>query len=155
MYLKVMRQTMKKHIRIVLALTFIILISFGLGQPVLWAQEKPSVETELCAEILNAMKKGVNEYDTVSSFILVGHSPCFVIKCAVEGDGDLMNIIKGALYAGVTPAVITRCALLGGEEPEKLARAIEELAPPQGQSPGQYSDAPVEKPHAPLSPSDF
>ena len=46
----------------------------------------------------------------------MGYGACGVIKCAIKGGGDLKQIIEGAVEAGTTKDVVSKCALDAGAE---------------------------------------
>ena len=55
----------------------------------------------------------------------MGTNACLVVKCAIEAKGSLEQIIVGALEAGATSDVCSRCALDAGAEAQELARILE------------------------------
>jgi len=68
-------------------------------------------EEQLCWQL---EEKITNKQDTrkfVKASIQLGYNACGVIKCAVKSGGDLKQIFEGALEAGITKDVVSKCAL--------------------------------------------
>jgi len=68
-------------------------------------------EEQLCRQL---EEKITNKQDTrkfVKASIQLGYNACGVIKCAVKSGGDLKQIFEGALEAGITKDVVSKCAL--------------------------------------------
>lgn len=68
----------------------------------------------VCAAIGEQVKKSANIKKLVKTSIQMGYAACPIIKCSVEGNGNLEQIITGALEAGVSSDVCSRCALIAG-----------------------------------------
>jgi len=87
-------------------------------------------EKDICAVVKEAIRKGINAKEVTKICIEMGHNACLVVRCAVEGKGNLEQIIIGALEAGATPDVFSRCTLDAGAEAREIARILEpELSP--------------------------
>jgi hypothetical protein len=104
----------------------------------------------------------------VSTSIQLGNSVCHVIKCAIEGSGeDLTPVVAGAMEAGSTPDVVSRCCIEAGAKPATVARTLQAQAPQNvAGSPGQsvpgYEPVPADpvpatgpNPGGTISPSSF
>lgn len=68
--------------------------------------------------------------EVVENAILLGHPACVVVKCAVEAEGKLEDIVAAAFRVGASSDVIVTCCVDGGAEYAALARVIERLCLP-------------------------
>lgn len=73
-------------------------------------------------EIINRLEvHGFDDRTITSTFIETGHDACTVIKCAIEGDGNLEKIIVGALDALTPPDVVAGCAIDAKAAPDEIS----------------------------------
>lgn len=116
--------------------------------------EKLSRGEDLCKSIKTLVSEGYTR-ETVMHSVKMGHSVCLVIKCALEGKGDLKEVIRGAMDAGTSSDVISRCALEAGAEPEKIREGLGYM-PPELQEPAAIETGPGGEPGGGvISPSTF
>ncbi len=80
---------------------------------------------DTCSTIKNNIRDGMSAKDVTKSFIELGHDACLVIRCAIEANGNLEQIMIGALEAGTTSDVCSRCAMMAGADPKLLATILE------------------------------
>ena len=100
---------------ICLALLLFLLLPYTANSevPKAKAPDSSRVQKEelLCRQIQDKIKKNQEIQKTVRTSIQMGYDACGVIKCAIKGNGDLKQIIEGAVEAGTTKDVVSRCAL--------------------------------------------
>jgi len=75
--------------------------------------------------VKKTIKEGLDTKEVTKTCIQMGHDACIVVKCGIEANGNLEQIITGALEAGTTPDVCSRCALEVGADPQQLAKLLE------------------------------
>ncbi|MEW6052673.1 MAG: hypothetical protein AB1552_02635 [Nitrospirota bacterium] len=80
---------------------------------------------DICKVVKNAISEGLNTKEVVKTCILMGHDACLVVKCGIEAEGSLEQIITGALEAGTTSDVCSRCAIEAGIDPGAVAEILE------------------------------
>ena len=68
-------------------------------------------EELLCRYIQDEIKNKREIREFVNTNIQMGNDACSVIKCSVIGGGDLQQVICGALEAGTTKDVVSRCSI--------------------------------------------
>jgi hypothetical protein len=71
------------------------------------------------------IKEGVETKEVVMASIQLGHDACLVIRSAIEAEGNLEQIIAGALAGGATADVCSRCMVEAGIDPARVALAFE------------------------------
>jgi hypothetical protein len=71
------------------------------------------------------IKEGVETKDVVMKSIQLGHDACLVIRSAIEAEGNIDQIIAGALAGGATADVCSRCMIEAGIDPARVALAFE------------------------------
>lgn len=81
-------------------------------------------EKDICPVVKNAILEGQASRDVTKTSILLGHDACLVIRCAIEAKGQIDQVIAGALEAGTTSDVCSRCAIDAGADPAAVARAL-------------------------------
>jgi hypothetical protein len=117
-------------------------------------------EKDIGPVVVSCIKEGMNTREVVKTAIDMGHSACYVVKSSLGGGGGLEETIFGAIDAGATTDVCSRCAIEGGAYPQDVAKVLEQqglayttagtsltpisVAPPGGNSGGKN-----------LSPSTF
>jgi len=84
-----------------------------------------NTEKDICVVVKNSIKNGLDTKEVTKAAILMGHDACLVVRCAIEADGLLEEIINGALEAGTTKDVCAKCAVIAGADPVDVARIIE------------------------------
>jgi hypothetical protein len=84
-----------------------------------------TTEKDICVVVKNGIKNGLDTKEVTKAAILMGHDACLVVRCAIEADGVLEQIINGALEAGTTKDVCAKCAVIAGADPIEVARIIE------------------------------
>jgi hypothetical protein len=82
-------------------------------------------EKDICPVVKNAITEGQSSRDVTKTSILLGHDACLVIRCAIEARGQIDQVIAGALEAGTTSDVCSRCAIDAGADPAVVAKALE------------------------------
>jgi hypothetical protein len=86
-------------------------------------------QKDICPIVKRLVKEGNNSKDITKDItkasIILGHDPCLVIKCGIEAKGNLEEIITGAIEAGTTSDVCSRCAIDVGADPAAVAKIIE------------------------------
>jgi hypothetical protein len=87
--------------------------------------QKYQQEKDICPIVKGLIKEGYNTKDITKASIILGHDPCLVIKCGIEAKGNLEQIITGAIEAGTTSDVCSRCAIDVGADPEAVAKILE------------------------------
>jgi len=80
---------------------------------------------DVCSLVKQVLREGMNAKEVTKRSIELGHEACLVIRCAVEGNGSLPLIIAGALEAGATSDVCSKCAIDAGADPKDVAQALE------------------------------
>ncbi|MBA4372837.1 MAG: hypothetical protein C0402_08220 [Thermodesulfovibrio sp.] len=83
-----------------------------------------------CAAIAENINKPANIKKLVKTSILMGYSACPIIKCSIEGKGNLEQILTGAIEAGVSPDVVSKCALIAGAKNGDIATILAGAAAP-------------------------
>jgi hypothetical protein len=68
-------------------------------------------EELLCRQIQDKAQKKQEIRKIVKTGIQMGYDACGVIKCSIKASGDLQQVIEGAVEAGTTKDVVSRCAL--------------------------------------------
>jgi len=114
---------------IVSLLIVVVLISLPLIVSPVFAEEtlrnilakEYSAQKDICAVVKKTIKEGLDTKEVTKTCIQMGHDACIVVKCGIEANGNLEQIIIGALEAGTTPDVCSRCALEVGADPQQLA----------------------------------
>jgi hypothetical protein len=72
----------------------------------------PSRKEELfCRQIQDKITDKQEIRTVVKTGIQMGYDSCRVIKCSVRGGGDLNQIIGGAVEAGISNDIISKCCL--------------------------------------------
>jgi hypothetical protein len=90
------------------------------------AVDKKYKETkDIRTVIINLLSEGMNTKEVTKASIQLGHDACLVVKCAIEAKGSLDQVITGALEAGATSDVCSRCALVAGADPAAVAKVLE------------------------------
>ena len=79
---------------------------------------------DICPVIKSCIKEGMNTQEIVKTSILMGHSPCYVIKCAADGGGILEQIIYGAIEAATTADVVARCCVDAGFTAQDVSKVL-------------------------------
>jgi hypothetical protein len=82
-------------------------------------------EKDICPVVKNAILEGQASRDVTKTSILLGHDACLVIRCAIEAKGQIDQVILGALEAGATSDVCSRCAIDAGADPAAVAKALQ------------------------------
>jgi hypothetical protein len=80
---------------------------------------------DISVVVKKLIKEGVDTKDVVMKSIQLGHDACLVIRSAIEAEGDLEQIIAGALAGGATADVCSRCMVDAGIDPARAALAFE------------------------------
>jgi hypothetical protein len=115
-------------------LPFVIIIATLLFAPSsLFAQDtlkdlivKNYKETkDISLVVKKLIKEGVDTKDVVMKSIQLGHDACLVIRSAIEAEGNMDQIIAGALAGGATADVCSRCMIDAGIDPARVALAFE------------------------------
>lgn len=83
-----------------------------------------TAQKDICPVVKKTIKEGLDTKEVTKTCIQMGHDACLVVKCGIEANGNLEQIIIGALEAGTTPDVCSRCALEVGADPQELARLL-------------------------------
>jgi len=123
---------MKSHI-VISSLVVLFASLFLIAQNPAFAQDrlkdmiskKYHEEKDICPVVKNAILEGQSSRDVTKTSILLGHDACLVIRCAIEAKGRLDQVIAGALEAGTTSDVCSRCAINAGADPAAVAKALE------------------------------
>jgi hypothetical protein len=84
----------------------------------------------VCAAIGENVKKSANIKILVRTSIQMGYAACPIIKCSIEGKGNLEQIITGAIEAGVSPDVVSKCALVAGAKAGDIGAILTGVAAP-------------------------
>jgi len=79
---------------------------------------------EICAAVKSTIADGIGSKVVVQTAIMLGHKPCQVVRCAIEGGGDLEQILAGAASAGCSTEVASRCAIDAGAPADEVARLL-------------------------------
>jgi hypothetical protein len=87
-------------------------------------------EKDICTAVKKTIKDGLNTKDTVKTGIQLGYSACLIIKCAIMAEGNLKDIVYGAIEGGTPPEVVARCATDAGAEPKDVAQCISSAGSP-------------------------
>jgi hypothetical protein len=82
-------------------------------------------QKDICPVVKNAILEGQSPKDVTKISILLGHDACLVIRCAIEAKGQMDQVIAGALEAGTTSDVCSRCAIDAGADPLAVAKVLE------------------------------
>jgi hypothetical protein len=82
-------------------------------------------EKDICPVVKNAILEGQASKDVTKTSILLGYDACLVIRCAIEAKGQIDQVIAGALEAGTTSDVCSRCAIDAGADPAAVAKALQ------------------------------
>ena len=80
---------------------------------------------DVCSLVKQVLLEGMNAKEVTKRSIELGHEACLVIRCAVEGNGNLQQIMAGALEAGTTSDVCSKCAMDAGADPRDVAQALQ------------------------------
>ena len=80
---------------------------------------------DICSAVKNTILEGQSSKEVTKTGILMGHEACLVIRCALEAKGELEQVIAGALEAGTTSDVCSRCAINAGADPAAVAKALQ------------------------------
>ncbi len=97
--------------------------------------KKYQEQKDICPVVKNTILEGQSSKDVTKTGILLGYDACLVIRCAIEAKGELDQVIAGALEAGTTSDVCSRCAINAGADPAAVAKALETglgYSPPMG-----------------------
>lgn len=100
-----------------------------------------SLSKDICSAVKTSISEGNNTKETVKIAINMGHGACYclVMKCSFDVGASLEQIIFGAMEAGISSDVISRCAVDAGARPADVARVLR-----RGDPPGLgYSDPPI------------
>ncbi|MCK7514160.1 MAG: hypothetical protein MZV70_65870 [Desulfobacterales bacterium] len=76
----------------------------------------------------NDLRRGIDAKAVTKANILLGNNVCFVITCVIDGGADLKRLVAGAVEAGGTPDVISRCCTSAGVKPSSVAQAFQSAA---------------------------
>ena len=87
--------------------------------------QKYAVSKDICPVVKSCIKEGLGTQEIVKTSLLMGHKPCYVIKCAADGGGTLEQIIYGAIEAAVTADIISRCCLDAGFGADDIAKILQ------------------------------
>jgi hypothetical protein len=82
-------------------------------------------EKDICPVVKETILEGQSSKDCTKTSIQLGHDACLVIRCAIEAKGQIDQVIAGALEAGTTSDVCSRCAINAGADPAAVAKALE------------------------------
>jgi hypothetical protein len=82
-------------------------------------------EKDICPVVKETILEGQSSKDCTKTSIQLGHDACLVIRCAIEAKGQVDQVIAGALEAGATSDVCSRCAINAGADPAAVAKALE------------------------------
>jgi len=111
---------------------FIIVLSLLMGNAVFAADpfkdafsKKYMSEKDICSLVKQVLLEGMDTKEVTKRSIELGHDACLVIRCAVEGNGNLQQIIAGAIEAGATSDVCSKCAIDAGADPRDVAQALQ------------------------------
>jgi hypothetical protein len=116
---------------------YIFIVLFGslflFGQSLVFAQDplkdiiskRFQKEKDICPVVKSAILEGQGSRDVTKTSILLGHDACLVIRCAIEAKGQVDQVMAGAMEAGTTSDVCSRCAIDAGADPAAVARALE------------------------------
>jgi len=66
-------------------------------------------EGPLCGQIQDKMKTNQEIREIVKTSIRMGYNACGVIRCAVKGDGEVSQVIAGAIDAGSPKDIASQC----------------------------------------------
>ena len=107
------RRTKESSICMALLLFLLIPCTAKAGTPNATAPDSSRLQKEeqLCRELEDKIKNKQDTRKFVKASIQLGYNACGVIKCAVKSGGDLKQIFEGALEAGITKDVVSKCAL--------------------------------------------
>jgi len=140
---------LRVHMRHRLLMPCLFFLFIALLYGVVCAEENPkdlvsarqvcdrAVCDDICELIKNDLKRGVDAKAVTKANILLGNNVCFVIKCVIDGDGELKALIAGAVEAGSTPDVVSRCCLNAGVNAAAVAQALKVAKEPAGQTDSQ------------------
>jgi hypothetical protein len=124
---------MNNRITIPLLILFVLVTLPLIGSPVCAEDtlknilaKKYNAEKDICPVVKKSIMEGLGTKDVTKSCIEMGYDACLVVRCAVEAKGKLEEIIIGALEAGATSDVCSRCALDAGADPLEIAKALEQ-----------------------------
>ena len=92
--------------------------------------KKYAESKDICPVVKSCIKEGMNTQEIVKTGILMGHRPCYVIKCAADGGGTLDQIIYGALEAATTADVVSRCCMEAGFRAQDIAKILQQADDP-------------------------
>jgi hypothetical protein len=81
-------------------------------------------DKDICTAVKKTIKEGLNTKDTVKTGIQLGYGACLIIKCAIMAEGNLKDIVYGAIEGGTPPEVVARCATDAGAEAKEVAQCI-------------------------------
>ena len=79
----------------------------------------------VCEVVVDLIKAGMGSGPVVENAILLGHSPCVVVRCAIDAGGELEDVITAAFRADANSEVILTCCILAGIPVDALARIME------------------------------
>jgi hypothetical protein len=82
-------------------------------------------QKDICPVIKETILEGQSSKDCTKVSIQLGHDACLVIKCAIEAKGQIDQVIAGAVEAGVTSDVSSRCAVDAGADAAAVAQALQ------------------------------
>jgi hypothetical protein len=82
-------------------------------------------EKDICPVVKKNIREGLSPKEITKSCIQLGHDACLVVRCGVEANGNLEQIITGAIEAGTTSDVCSRCAMNAGADPKAIAAILE------------------------------
>ena len=82
-------------------------------------------EKDICVVVKENIGQGLSAKEITRACIGMGHDACLVVRCAVEAKGNLEQIITGALEAGTSSDVCSRCAMNAGADARELSRILE------------------------------
>jgi hypothetical protein len=82
-------------------------------------------EKDICPVVKETILDGQSSKECTKTSIQLGHDACLVIRCAIEAKAQVAEVIAGAMEAGATSDVCSRCAINAGVDPVAVAKALE------------------------------
>ena len=112
-------------IPVILIVLFLLPHDMYAGDLITLISEEYSKGKKTCPAVKEIISRenihGFDDRTITRTFIVTGHDACTVIKCAIEGNGNLEKIIVGALDALTPPAVAAGCAIDANAAPEEIS----------------------------------
>ena len=99
---------------------------------------------DICELMKNDIRRGIDPKAVTKANIVLGNNVCFVITCVIDGGADLKRLVAGAVEAGGTPDVISRCCTSAGVKPSSVAQAFQSAGETAGPATPGEAPSPVE-----------